>query len=126
MRFIKKSRRAIPRATQIKVRRMLNRLKHHDAVRYSGPIWMMGSNSGPWTYMGEDYEFRDVWEAPNLNPWESDRAYRPRTPTRNTMKHVIKALEQHAPQHGFVLTRWNFYWLPLPGRRVNCCSHRGY
>lgn len=100
------------KSTVIQVRKLLRQLRCHDAVRYSGPIWMMAMPGRPSVYMGEDYEFRDVYEDLKCNPWESERAFRPNTPTRKRMEKVIELLETHQPRRGFVIERYSACWLP--------------
>lgn len=97
--------------TVIQVRHILKKLRYHDAVRYSGSIWMMAMPGRPAVYMGEDYEFRDFLEDPKRNQWESERAFRPGTPIRKRMEKIIDILEKHQPRRGFVIGRYSVQWL---------------
>lgn len=97
--------------TIIQVRRILQKMRYHDAVRYSGPIWMSGMQRFPAVYMGEDYEFRDKYEHSNNNPWESHRAFRPGTRTRKYMREIIDILSSCPANRPYVITSHTARWL---------------
>ena len=99
----------IDRLTQIKVRKILRNMRNHDAVRYSGPIWMMGIPGRRAVYFGEDYEFRDIW--PNkygLYEWDTERAYIPNSKTRNRMSKIISILDKKKSSRSFIISRYSY------------------
>ncbi len=94
----------IDRVTQIKVRKVLRQLPWHDAVRYSGPIFMASSRGRPPVYMGEDYEFRDrLYE-----DWDCERAFRPKSKTRKHMNKIVDLLQAKKPSKPFILGRYTY------------------
>ena len=94
----------IDRVTQIKVRKILCRMRWHDAVRYSGPIYMIGLRGRPAVYMGEDYEFHDRY----YKNWDSERGFIPKSKTRKRMNKIIDLLHDQKPSKPFVLGRYTY------------------
>lgn len=100
----------IDKVTQIKVRKILQKMRYHDAVKYSGPIWMIGMPGRPAVYMGEDYEFRDIF--PNkygIRDWDSERAFIPKSKTRRRMEAIIGILDKHRCNHAYVISCYGYY-----------------
>jgi hypothetical protein len=84
----------------IKIRKILQQMRYHDAVKYSGAIMVY-----PNYYMGEDYEFRDFI----LGWWDSDRAYVFNSPTHKKMNKIIKILEDTRVDSGLVISRYSMW-----------------
>jgi hypothetical protein len=94
----------IDRVTQIKVRKLLRGLKYHDAVKYSGPIFMVGIPGRPSKFLGHDYEFHDIF----YKDWDAPSAFISKSKTREKMKKIIDLLETKESNRKFILSRYTY------------------
>lgn len=90
----------IDRKTQIEVRKILKHFRFHDAVKYSGPLYMVHGY-----YMGEDYEIRDI---DRRLGWDSPHAFISKSKTRKNFEKIISILEKKKPHYNFIISRYSY------------------
>jgi hypothetical protein len=94
----------IDRMTQIKVRKILQKMRYHDAVRYSGPIYMLRPRGQRSVYMGEDYEIRDRY----YGDWDSEFAFLPKSKTRKNLHKIVGLLHSKNPTKKFLIGKFTY------------------